>query len=287
MTLEEILKKEGWTDADIAASATLLQDARFRGAIEKRYGALETDLTSAKSLNDEWQRKLDTEYNPAIQAHETKAIEAQRESARLREEVRIAKEYGYLTPEAEAKAATAIAAADAASGPNAYDPKRHPTFEDVGKFAEAEAEAIALANDLSAEYSYLTGGQSLYQYETEINGVPMRGMRALRREALTARKPFDQYVSEKFDFRGKRQSLQAAKQKEHDDAIRKEASDTTRAELAQQYGNPMLRTAVPSRNALVLKPPENGKQPWEMTKTERHQRLVQNAMAVEMKGPAN
>lgn len=278
MTLESLLKSNGWTDQDLADIAPMLQNAKFRATLETQYTSLASERDNFKGLNDEWQRKLDEDYNPRMTAAETEAQKARLQLAEANEKLRIAKDYGYLDGDAQAKADEA--AAKLRPDPNGYDPKRHPTFDDVAKFADAEAEAIAMANDLSQEYAFLSGGRSLFEYEGQ-NGA--RGMRALRAEAKAARKPLETYVAEKFQFADKRTAMNAAKQKEHDDSIRREESERVRAELAQQYGNPMLRSAVPSRAPFIPAGPAGtgGKplQPWERgnpqeRKAERLSKLI-------------
>ena len=97
-----------------------------------------------------------------------------------------------------------------------------------------------MANDfLSAEYSHLTGGKSLYEYVSQDG--KSRGMTALREEALRTKQPLDQYVATKFNFNSLRQQASDAAQKVHDDKIREDE----RAAMAAKYGNPMLRTPMP------------------------------------------
>jgi hypothetical protein len=277
--LEDLLKSKGYTDADLEALKPMLSDSRFRTSIEEQFGAVESERDRIKSEAEareaEWQRSLAEDYNPRIAAAEKKAIEKDLEAANYRRQVELAKEYGLL-PEDHTPAA-ATAAAPAAGSP-AYDPKRHPTFEDVGKFADAEGEAIALSHDLADEYEYLCG-KPLFDY---VGADGRRGMRALRSEAKAARKNLDAYMADKFDFAGKRAEKEAARQKEHDDAIRRDAEEKTRAELATKYGNPLLRAPMPSRQPFIPTKPQQGKQPWDMTAQERRSGRIERAMTKQM-----
>lgn len=280
MELEGLLKSKGWTDADLESVKPLLENPRFRSSMEEQFGAVEAERDSFKARDAEWQRRLDEDYNPRMTAAEKEAQAARLSLAEANEKLKIARDYGYLPGDAEAKAEAAAAAArvQAADG---YDPKKHPSWEDVNKFADAEGEAMAIVNDLSAEYSQLTG-KTLFEYEGQ-NGS--RGLRALRAESKSARKPLDVYVAEKFDFAGKRAAMTAARQKEHDDAIRKEAAEQTRSELAQQYGNPMLRTALPSSSPFIPRRAGSDKPAWDRgTAQERRSERLTRAIEIQSKG---
>jgi hypothetical protein len=273
MTLEEILKADGWTDADLAAQAAVLNDSRLRATLEKQYGAVVTERDTYKQRDTEWQDLRDRVYQPQITRAEEEAARVRMEAAGLREQVQIAKDYGYLTADQQQEA-DRKQRERAALASTEYDPKRHPTFDDVTKFAEAEGQAIALASDLAAEYAYLNGGRSLFEYETEIDGRRMRGMTALREEAKRSRKNLDQFVSEKFNFRGKREEMATKRQQEHDDAIAKAATEKANLEWAQRMGsNPNLRPAIASQQPFIPAKPSDGKQPWERGTRKENQAL--------------
>lgn len=281
MKLADILKSKGWTDEQITAA---LSNPQMVETLEAAFAEVVTARDSAVKMNESWQAKLDTEFNPAISKAERDAAEARRRAADLEEQVKIAREYGYLAgDDAERKLQEAAAAATARNDPSAYDPKRHPTFDDVNKFAEAEGRAIALANDLVLEYQYLTG-KNLFEYETNINGMTMRGMSALREEAKAARKNLDLYVSDKFKFADLRKQQAEARQKEHDDRIRKDAEESIRKEYAEKFGNPALAMPGPSRQPFMpAKPATGGKQPWEIPSAERRAARIRHAMESQMK----
>ena len=283
MKLAELLKAKGWTDEQITAA---LSNPQMVETLEAAFSELATERDTFKKRDEAWQAKLETEYNPAIGKAEKDAAEARRRAADLEEQVKIAREYGYLSSsEADEKLKAAAAAAASRNDPNAYDPKRHPTFDDVNRFAEAEGQAIALANYLVLEYQYLTG-KNLFEYETTINGTTRRGMTALREEAKAARKNLDLYVSEKFDFNGLRLKQREARQKEHDDKIRLEATETVRREYAEKFGNPALAMPTPSRQPFMPSKPASGKQPWEVPAAERRAGRIRHAMESQMKsGP--
>ena len=278
MKLKELLKSKGWTDEQIDKA---FADPSVIAILDESLGTITSERDQLKARDAEWQTKLETEYNPAIAKAEREAADARLRAATFEEQVKIAKDYGYLAgDEAERRAAEAAERAKVNAGvpANGYDPKRHPTFDDVAKFADAEGEAIAMANDLAQEYKYYTG-KDLFEYQTELNGQTYRGMRAIRQEAKLARKPLDQFVAEKFDFRGSRQRKAEETQKAHDDQIRKETAEATRREMAEKYGNPNLAQPIPSRTPFLIEKSKDGKQPWERgTAQERKVQRVQNAM---------
>ena len=279
MKLKAILKSKGWTDEQIEKA---FADPGVIAILDESLGTITSERDALKARDEEWNRKLTEEYNPAIARAEKEAAEARLRAVQYEEQVKIAKDYGYLAgDEAERRSAEAAAKAKAASDPGAYDAKRHPTFDDVAKFADAEGEAIAMANDLAQEYRYYTG-KDLFEYETQLNGQTYRGMRAVRQEAKLARKPLDQFISEKFDFRGARQRKQEEQQKAHDDAIRKEAAEAARREMAEKYGNPALAMPVPSRAPFLIAKPQDGKHPWEKSPQERKVERIKRAMQVQV-----
>ena len=284
MKLEDILKSKGWTDADLAAVAPMLADARFRASMEETFGAISSERDELKQRDSQWQERLDNEWQPRVTAREQELAQARIQLAAAEEKIKIARDFGYLdeqkVAEADAKAAQAqIAAA------GAFDPKKFVSMDDVPKLLEGERRAILMVNNLQGEYGYLTGGQNLYEYETEIDGRKLRGVEALSEEARMAREPdLRKFVAKKFDFDGKRAAIAAKRQQEHDEAIRKDEAEKVRAELASQYGNPMMRTAVPSRMPFFEKKAD-GKQPWEVgTESQLKQNRIERAMKAQLTG---
>lgn len=285
MKLEEILKADGWPDADIAALQPMLTNQAFRASMEKQYGAVASERDQLKQRDGQWQEKLDSEWQPRVSGMERDLTAARLELAQANERIKLAKEFGYLTEQqdAEATAAAAKAKLDAAG---AFDPKKFVSMEDAQRMLEGEGRAIVMVADLNNEYGYLTGGKSLYEYEAQVGDRNLRGFTALREEAKQKRLSLDAYVTEKFDFTGKRTALQQKRQQEHDDVIRKEAEDKVRNELASQYGNPLMRTAVPSRFPTLVPKPANGKHPWEVNKQQLKSERLERAMKAQLTGAA-
>ena len=279
--LEDLLKANGYTDSDIQAMAPMLTDQRFRDSVERSLNTLETERDQFKAERDTYENWRETVANPHIAQQERIAAEARIDAARAREEAKIARELGLFP--AETPGATTPAPPNVSG---TFDPKAHNlvTRDDFEKgyaqFADAEGRAIAMANDLSAEYSHLTNGKSLYEY---VGQDGKRGMTALREEALRNKQQLDQYVATKFNFNQLRQQAADAAQKAHDDKIRAE----TQAEMAAKFGNPMLRTPMPSRQPFIPARTADSKQPWELTAQDRRNQRLERAMQNQFKGQPN
>ena len=214
--------------------------------------------------------------NPRIAAAEQEAVKARQEAALLREQVQIAKDYG-LIPEGDKTPASP--SVSATPGNEAFDPSKHNlvTRDEIGRFADLEGQAIAMASDVLEEYRYLSGGKSLYDY---VGPDGKRGMQALRTEAVKQKMPLDQFVAQKFDFAGKRQAIEAKRQEEHDAQVAKEAVSKY---VTENGANPNTRTPGPSRSPFIPRPqgtsPAGGaKQPWEVPAQERKNSRQERAM---------
>jgi hypothetical protein len=249
--LEARLKAQGYSDADLETLRPMLSDERFRGTLE----ALAEERDTLADLNEQWKTKLDNEYNPAITRSQKEAEDARLEAARLREVVKIAKDYGYVTDEN-----TPPPPPDPKTQHPNFDPTKFVTHEDVGRFAEAEGQAIAMVADLNEEYRHLYGGKSLFDYAAQTqDGRTLRGMSALREEAKAARKPLNVYVAEKFKFSDKRTEMETARQKERDAQIEKEA---VAKYVAEHGGNPNMTIPAASRQPFIPAKTKDTDLPW-------------------------
>jgi hypothetical protein len=273
-TLKDIYKAKGFTDADLAAVAPLLEDAKFASVLDEELGRLSSENASYKTENEKWATWHQTEGKAALELYEKDAVDAKADAASLRERLRLAEEAGFAPRRTEPATPAAPASTEA------FDPKKHNlvTREDVNNFAEMEGRAIAMSADLIEEYRYLTGGKSIIDYTaTTSNGRTLKGMSALRQEAMAAKQPLDQYVAKKFDFEGKRTAIADAQKKAAEDAIRADE----RAKTIQQYGQPGAAPMMPSREPFIPRPREGneGKQPWERgTEQERTAKRINTAM---------
>jgi hypothetical protein len=151
--------------------------------------------------------------------------------------------------------------------PTGFDPSKYMTVDALKDLSEGVGDGLATMQDLVADHMQL------------LPKIPLR-MRELRREAAAAGKLVDQYWMEKYKIAEVRAARDAALQKEHDDAIRKEARDATVAELATKYGNPDMRPMAPSRSVFATRQSDGtveGKQPWERDGDNREKRHLQRS----------
>lgn len=278
--LEDILKTQGYTDADIATQAAFLNDPKMRAALEASYGAIETRVAALDQENQNWAKWHETDGKPTLALYEKDMTDAKAEAASLKERLRLAEAAGFAPRREEA-----IVAPIAPTTPEAFDYKKHNlvTRADVNELAEMESRAIALVQDLTEEYRHLTG-KSLIEYSAQVDGRTLKGMSALREEAKLAKQPLDIFVSTKFGFAEKRQANDDARRKAAEDAIRADE----RAKTMTQYGDPSNRTLMPSTNPFIPRPQgDKPVMPWERTAQERSTARIQNAMQTQSKSMVN
>lgn len=259
--LEDILKAQGYTDADLTAAEPLLKDPRFRQSIEAGVEAI-----AAEERKDElgkWQKWHAETALPALDAAMKREQDARKELAAQKAYIQTLEEQGLITA-SESEAARKKADEEAAAKKAAeFNPKDHKlvTSDDldsrVVQFAELEGDAIALAQDIAAEHQRLFG-------------THLPSFRELRREALAAKQPVEQYWQTKFKVQDKRAELDAKAKKDWEDKIRKEERDKV---LSEQL-NPMTRTPSISR-ASFTRPPEGAGQPWAKSPEELAAQRVQ------------
>jgi hypothetical protein len=278
LTLEQMLKAEGYTDADLEAVKPLLTDQRLRGSIEKSVGAMESQLSQFREENDKWADWAEKTNKPQLTQLQQEKLDAISKAGSL--EARLKALDPTFTPTVTQPAPEAPK-----PGEQGFDPKKMGlvTVDDVNTYAAAQGEAIAMANDLAQEYFQLTG-KSMLEYKTrDSEGRERRGMTALLHEARTQKKHLPDYISEKFDFAGKR-SAEAEKQRL---AAEKAIRDDERAKLMGEMGNPNSRPLMPSSNPFIpARSAADGKQvqPWEIPAADRRNQRIQNALQTQAKG---
>jgi hypothetical protein len=280
--LEDILKADGWTDADIAAQATLLNDPKFRGAVEKSYGILETENVAYKAENQKWVDWHEKDGKELIALYEKERADAVALAGSLEARLKLAEKDGFA-PRRE----------DGTPNPNPnpnpgtpepFDAKKAGvvTWEEAKRLMDAEGQAMALVHDLSAEYQHLTGKNLLdYGYTTN-DGRQLRGMTALRAESMANKAPdIRTFAETKFGFQGHRDRIEAEAKAKAEAAIREDE----RNKVIGQYGNPNTRPLMPSNDPFIPAPREKDKQPWELSAQERTRARLERNIQTQMKGP--
>jgi hypothetical protein len=254
MKLEEILKARGYADADLAALAPLLADQKLRGALETQIAEMEGQLTSAKQENQSWADWHKDTALPTIEKALKDAQDASADAAAQRARLKTLQDQGLI------KVAEGEGELVKKPPESEFDPSKYNlvTRADVTAFADAEGHAIAMAQDLAAEYF-------------ELYGKPLSGFRDLRKEAIASKVPVDQFVANKFKFAEKRAERDAAERKKQDDAIRADERAKTIAEVA----NPNARPPSASNHPFIVRPAgtEAGKQPWDNPEQRTQERV--------------
>jgi hypothetical protein len=283
MKLEDVLRKQGFSDADLQAAGTLLGDAKFRGAVETYVGGLESTLNEFRTENDKWADWAEKTNKPQL-------------DALGQEKLNLTSQVGSLSARLQAVDPTFKPNGDGRAperrqedpNPNTFDPQKAGLLtvkdfdEKVNQYAAAQGTAIAMANDLAGEYRRLTGNDMLDYSTQDAEGRPLRGMVALLHEARIERKILPDYIAQKFDFAGKRAAAAENARKAAEEAVRKDE----RTKVIAEFGNPNTRPGMPSQASFVPPPRGDGqaaKMPWEIPATERRNARIGRAMETQAK----
>ena len=269
--LEDVLRGKGYSDTDLEALKPMLTDAKFRATLEDSLSEAETERDKFKGEAEGWSSWYKDTGLPTVEKALQTAQDANSRAAAHEARLKTLQEQGLIKiaegqdPDPKSKVETPV-----------FDPKAHNlvTMDDVGKFADAEGEAIASAQDLAAEYHELFG-KSLFGYSGQ-NGE--RGFRALRREALAAKQPISSYVAGKFKFDERRNEIAAKASADRETEIRKDE----RAKAIAEIANPNARPPSASGFTLIPGAKADGKQPWENAEArvgERVNRVLQKVLA--------
>lgn len=285
-TLKDLLKAKGYTDADLENMSTLLNDQRFSSVID------DVDRSAREARDAEWEATKTSQWQPIIAKAEQEAIQARMEAANAREQLKIAKDYGYLNDD-EAKARLEAQEREQQQRQQQQQQNRggfnpdDPTFQKViASYSRQEGDAIALHHFLGEEYRSLMG-DSVNSYE---NAQGLRGLPALRAEAMAANQRLDAYMENKFNWNGKRAEMRAKRQAEHDAAISKQAVEKYIMDHPQLHTQPMLQGPKLSNSPFIPNRGDSAKQPWdgqtagvEADMQQRRSARIQRAAEAELK----
>jgi hypothetical protein len=282
--LEDILKADGWTDADIAAQATLLNDPKFRASVEKTYGILETENAAYKTENQKWADWHEKDGKELIALYEKERADAVALAGSLEARLKLAEKDGFAPKREEPNPNPNP---NPAAGNEPFDAKKAGvvTWDEAKRLMQAEGEAMALVQDLTMEYQYLTGKSLLdYTYNTQ-DGRTLRGMTALRAESMANKAPdIRTFAETKFGFQAQRDRIAAEQKAKAEEAIRADE----RNKIIGQYGNPNTRPLMPSNEPFIPRPASaEAKHPWEQPAQERTRARVERAIQTQLKGAVN
>lgn len=237
-TIAEVLKQSGFTDEQIAG-----MDQKVVQALE---GWGTQTISSAEQLKQAAELKerqlkdyVGTEINPKLNLWEQEKVTRDMENAALRRALDEAKAAGYQVPDIQ-----------------------------IGKPAEpqrnAQGQFVPNANPVPGSPAYLTPAQAIrVQNEAmwamaehmRLKGEPLPDeIEKLLSEADAQKLPFRQYVSQKYGLEAARKAIEDKKNKEREDAIRKEAvADRDKYWAERTSGNPMVRPAEQSQFSQIQK----------------------------------
>lgn len=232
MTIQERLKARGFSDkqiADIVAAggdSIAKFDEIFAEADTKAADA-ERKLAEATATETRVKNWWDTDATKQINDVHSKNATLEAERAFYKTQAEKAKEAGFLPADAPGFKADANPVPGSPAIVKPGDP-RYMTQDEGYK-------ALTTATWVVSEHMRLNGG-----------APPPDDLETLVAEANAKRMKVREYVEQKYDFGKRRTEIAAAKQKEHDEKIAKDAADAVRKEYADKQNNPDLRPQVTS-----------------------------------------
>lgn len=262
MTAEDILRKNGYTEDEIKAidprimtgiahiiteAASLEQAAQARAAeaaeIERRYNHMyHTEIVPA--LNQWGTDKANKDAAIDLLTRERDFYKRQNEGARSA---------GFIPQDASQYSSPTSTAGSSNDQPRSTDGRYVAGGNPVpGSPGWADHVIRGISNASWAEHKY----QRLY-------GEPLPedyNFDDAYKEASSQGMDFREYLGRKFKFAERERELAEKKQKDHDEAIRKETRSLVEKEYAERGGsNPNIRAASPSQFSRVRKAVETGK----------------------------
>lgn len=256
MTEIEWLKQEsGLTDEELKAWEATLGDAKFKGFLTKIMKTAETEGAARVKAETELSQFIDQYQNkfvPEMRKVAEDSLKSEGEVARLKAELARAKEYGIVPVEETKNEAPPRAA-------GSPDPN-YVSRDDFGKFSNAQANTVVALQNLSAEHFGLFGSPL-----GDVDGLvaEVNKQRSIGNKNFSLKDAWEA----KYNVSGKRQEIQAASQKKHDDEVRAAA---VREERERFSANPNLRSGQPSRFSMYRATDAKGNaKPWQSERGER------------------
>lgn len=253
MTYAEMLRANGATEDEIK----LLDVAPARKAFDAQQAAIAAATADGDARVNNYKTEADKWYNetilPNYQTMEQKLAAASANEARAKALIlasqdeglkKVAADMGYTQP-----------ANPNPANPNpaspALDASKYVTVDALNEMSNSVGAGLAALQDMVLEHSQLFPDRRL-------------DVRAIRAEAVAARKDVYSYWEQKFKVQEARTAREDASRKAHDDLIRKEERDRVTTEFASQYANPNTVPASASSNVFAARPAAGReKMPWE------------------------
>lgn len=273
MTFEEWLRSNGVTDEELKTFSV--------PSLRKAFDSIQAQAAAAKSAADSYQERANAWYEEQkgnLTKAQSEAVAARAEAARNREAlleaqklglIDVAKDLGLKLEELEHRTPPTPTPT-----PTGFDPEKYFTRDDILAIAEREGEAIAVAQDISAEHLALFGRPISF--------------RDLRREAVASKIPVEQFWMTKYNVTKAREDRAKADEEKKLQAVRDEERKKVEAEWAAKISqNPNLRVLEPSISPFAPRSgsdPRVGKQPWEVGTSEQlHEARVRKGTELALK----
>jgi len=268
MTYAEFLRAQGATEEDIK----VLDHPVARKAWEKSQADAAAATAAAKQLEADTRKWYDETIIPSQEKLQRERDTAVANAAAERARVKALQDQGLLEV-AEADAAAKAAATASGATPPSFDPSKYVTQDTLLQVAEKEGDAIAIAQDIAAEHSYLFGNDSAKKLV----------FRDLRREAVQRKLSVEQVWMERFGVQAAREARAKADRDAEIAKWKSEGAKEKETELVSKYGNPDTRPAVSSTNPFTNRIPSGSGQPdvihpWQRSETEREMSRIQKAL---------
>jgi hypothetical protein len=239
--LNTFLTENGMTAEEIAG-LTEKQKAVLATALGKYDEGTSAQAKAAEQLT-EAQKFWDEKVTPALSGVDKRVATAEAERARYAAYLKSLKDQGYDVPD------------DLVAAPKPPE-NRDP---ETGKFVTPEAmqkEFRSVAPTMVSLVSLSNEYQDLY-------GTPYVNGDADWQEAQNARKPFREFVREKYSFAAKTAERNSKREQERIDAKVAEQLKAKEAELVAKYGsNGELRSPMPSMHDRLNKSHEGNRDSW-------------------------
>jgi hypothetical protein len=280
-SLAEFLRANGATDEDVKS----LTEGTGSGVAKRAFEALaaKAEAESARAAAAESARKAaedgaaglqdwyDNVATPQYTKMQTDVMEARANEARTRAILQTAQERGLIDVATIAGYEPAKPAAAPAAAPT-FDTTKYMTRDEILRIAETEGDAIALVADVSEEHRRLFPDRPF-------------NARELRREAMAAKKPFEQYWADKYGVAAAREKRATEEKTAYEKRLRDEGAAAARQQLVDEGFNPGLRAPLPSNNIFAPRKAPDGstKQPWEVGENQARQARLAKAMENEAK----
>jgi hypothetical protein len=263
MTIQERLKARGFSDKQIADIVAAGGDAI--GKFDEIFAEADTKATEAdrklaeataseSRVKDWWDKDATKQINEVHSKNAT--LEAERNFYKTQAEK--AKESGFLPADAPGFKAGTNEVPGSPAPVKPGDPK-YMTQDEGYK-------ALTTATWVVSEYMRLNGG-----------APPPDDLETLVAEANGKRMKVRDYVEQKYDFGKRRTEIAAAKQKDHDDKIAKDAADAVRKEYADKANNPDLRPQVASQFSKFTKGEQGKSDRLSWSQPDAKERMRQSA----------